>query len=471
MPGIDIPASDARIQFVATAAQTDFNFDFALFSSADLVVKKNDVTLVLGVDYTVPSFDEDGGTVTLDVGADAGAVITIYRQTVIARESQYQNNGILDAAPLERDFDTITTILQEISRDVRRTFRLSDQSNASTMTVMPVANRAIMFNTAGTGLTTTTYNPDDVVNDAIVYATLASEKADESEAARLAAETARDEAVAAAASVDLPTLGAAHTVLKSNAAGTANEYAFVAALNVTYDNTDSGLTATNVKAAIDELASAAALTQLTGDLDVNGNAIISVSNGNIPITPNGSGKVILDGLSWPSADGTNGQALTTNGSGVLAFSTITAGLQPANNLSDVSSAATAFANIKQSATTSETGVVEKATSTEMANGTADRYPDAATVRNVVIGMNQTWQNPSRTHSTSYQNTTGKPIQVFVAFYTGSAKFQVSTNGSSWVDITNTTPSASFAQVTCVIPNNHYYRLNSSTTIDKWAELR
>ena len=35
--------------------------------------------------------------------------------------------------------------------------------------------------------------------------------------------------------------------------------------------------------------------QLGGDLDVNGNAIVSTSNGNIALTPNGSGKVVLDG--------------------------------------------------------------------------------------------------------------------------------------------------------------------------------
>ena len=65
--------------------------------------------------------------------------------------------------------------------------------------------------------------------------------------------------------------------------------------------------------------------QLGGDLDVNGNAIVSTSNANIAITPNGSGKVVLDGISYPDADGTNGQALVTNGSGVLSFSTISGG--------------------------------------------------------------------------------------------------------------------------------------------------
>ena len=51
--------------------------------------------------------------------------------------------------------------------------------------------------------------------------------------------------------------------------------------------------------------------QLGGNLDVNGNSIVSTSNGNISITPNGSGKVILDGLSHPTADGTSGQVLKT----------------------------------------------------------------------------------------------------------------------------------------------------------------
>ena len=68
--------------------------------------------------------------------------------------------------------------------------------------------------------------------------------------------------------------------------------------------------------------SADSTPQLGGDLDVNGNAIISASNGNIAITPNGSGKVIIDGLSHPVADGNAGQVLKTDGSGNLAFASV-----------------------------------------------------------------------------------------------------------------------------------------------------
>lgn len=59
--------------------------------------------------------------------------------------------------------------------------------------------------------------------------------------------------------------------------------------------------------------------QLGGDLDVNGNSIVSASNGNIAVTPNGSGKVVLDGLSWPTSDGSADQVLKTDGSGNLSF--------------------------------------------------------------------------------------------------------------------------------------------------------
>ena len=62
--------------------------------------------------------------------------------------------------------------------------------------------------------------------------------------------------------------------------------------------------------------------QLGGSLDVNGNAIVSASNGNIAITPNGSGKIILDGLSFPTADGSANTVLKTDGSGNLAFSSV-----------------------------------------------------------------------------------------------------------------------------------------------------
>ena len=62
--------------------------------------------------------------------------------------------------------------------------------------------------------------------------------------------------------------------------------------------------------------------QLGGNLDVNGNSIVSASNGDIAITPNGTGSVVVDGLSHPQSDGSAGQFLKTDGSGQLSFGTV-----------------------------------------------------------------------------------------------------------------------------------------------------
>jgi hypothetical protein len=59
--------------------------------------------------------------------------------------------------------------------------------------------------------------------------------------------------------------------------------------------------------------------QLGGSLDVNGNSIVSASAGDISITPDTTGDLILDGLKWPQADGTANYVLETDGAGQLSW--------------------------------------------------------------------------------------------------------------------------------------------------------
>jgi hypothetical protein len=46
----------------------------------------------------------------------------------------------------------------------------------------------------------------------------------------------------------------------------------------------------------------------------------------LKITPKGSGKIVLDGISFPNADGTADQVLKTDGSGVLSFTDVSGGI-------------------------------------------------------------------------------------------------------------------------------------------------
>ena len=62
------------------------------------------------------------------------------------------------------------------------------------------------------------------------------------------------------------------------------------------------------------------------NLRLDGNTISSTdTNGNITITPNGTGDIVLDGQNWPQADGSANQYLKTDGSGQLSWASIPSG--------------------------------------------------------------------------------------------------------------------------------------------------
>ena len=83
----------------------------------------------------------------------------------------------------------------------------------------------------------------------------------------------------------------------------------------------------------DSNADATITTNGTGNLTLNTNGgtdsgtitIVDAANGNITITPNGSGNIVLDGLTFPNADGSADTFLKTNGSGTLSFAEVSGG--------------------------------------------------------------------------------------------------------------------------------------------------
>ena len=107
------------------------------------------------------------------------------------------------------------------------------------------------------------------------------------------------------------------TNFNSIAVGSLSEISTVANDDVflAVDTSGGGLKKIARSAVVAGLATSSAISnvaddstpQLGGDLDVNGNDIVSVSNGNINILPNGSGKVIIDG------NGSSGGVSITDG--------------------------------------------------------------------------------------------------------------------------------------------------------------
>lgn len=96
------------------------------------------------------------------------------------------------------------------------------------------------------------------------------------------------------------------------------------------------------------------------------------------------------------------------------------------------------------------------------------------VDGLALGIGQTWQNvtASRAVGVTYQNTTGRPIQVAVATRGGGDDyFQCSLDGTTWVDLTLVGYGNTTYSTYAVVPNNVYYRANTAAALHKWAELR
>jgi hypothetical protein len=73
---------------------------------------------------------------------------------------------------------------------------------------------------------------------------------------------------------------------------------------------------------------------LAGDLDVSTQSIVSSNDGDINITPDGTGSIVLDGLSWPQSDGTANQLISTDGAGNLVFTDNTITIRDTSSTTD-----------------------------------------------------------------------------------------------------------------------------------------
>lgn len=185
-------------------------------------------------------------------------------------------------------------------------------------------------------------------------------------------------------------------------------------------------------------------------------------------------------------------------SAAAAASVLAGALQADQNLSDVDSAAAARTNLGvpplTRAITAGTGLTgggdlssDRTISASIASQAQAEAGTAATVlmtpqrtrdHTIVtsIGWGQTWQTPTRAVSTSYQNTTGRPIMVAISGRsTGTSRaFQVSADNSTFLTVGTTTDSTSGGTggACFIVPPNWYYR-TAGGGIDflEWHELR
>lgn len=214
-------------------------------------------------------------------------------------------------------------------------------------------------------------------------------------------------------------------------------------------------------------AGALLLTHNATTLILPGGANITTAAGDrailTPVGNPGSGWQVLAYEVAALAPGTASSAATLSGTVAIA-----------NGGTGQTTAAAAFTALKQAASTTATGVVELATDGETDTGTdTTRAVTPSNLQATMFGRGQTYQNltASRALSTTYTNTSGRPIYVIVNFNVVSGPSTLQVNG-----VTVATANAPAGNVNCVsgvVPNGSTYAAvpASSNTLSTWFELR
>ncbi len=206
-------------------------------------------------------------------------------------------------------------------------------------------------------------------------------------------------------------------------------------------------------------------TTFTGGL---ASALPIASGGTGATTANGARTALSAAASGANSDITSLTGLTTplsvaqGGTGITAFGTGVATALGQN----VSGSGSIVLGTSPTLTTPALGTPSAVVLTN-ATGTANSL-------NAGIGVNQTWQDvtSSRVGGTTYTNSTGKPIEVFLNIGTpGGGSFTITVGGMS-LGGTISVLNNSSVPISFIVPNSTTYVVTlSSTTITKWTELR
>lgn len=114
-----------RKEYTSTAGQTVFPVPFPFFDNVDLKVYIAGKLQTLGTHYTVTGAGtSEGGAVTFTTALGAGVTVVIRRLLVIERVTDFPLSGPFDIEELNREFDRIVAMLQQLKETTDRVIQL-----------------------------------------------------------------------------------------------------------------------------------------------------------------------------------------------------------------------------------------------------------------------------------------------------------------------------------------------------------
>jgi methyl coenzyme M reductase subunit D len=260
-----------RASYSGNGSTTAFAYGFKIFADADLtvIIRSSagvETTKTLTTHYTVSGAGTDsGGNVTFTTGnvPASGETVVILRKLTLTQATDYVANDPFPAESHEDALDRLTMITQQLDEAVGRSLKVSQTNviatSEFTTSASDRANKLLSFDGSG-DLTVTAGKVDTVTISASGLSAGATPTA-------TATYTAASGALALALGIPAGATGATGATGASGGGLS----------DVVLDTTP----------------------QLGGDLDMNGQDIVTTSNATIDLAPNGTGTVVVKGNTNP----------------------------------------------------------------------------------------------------------------------------------------------------------------------------
>lgn len=141
-----VSATTSRWAYTGNGVTTAFTYDNLIFASTDLKVYLDGVLQTLTTHYSVSgALDEDGGEVTFVTAPSNGASVVIVRDVPATQLTAIADGDAFPASVVNRAFDKLDVLSQQLEAAVGRTLRQPD-SDAADLDTLPVkASRASKF--------------------------------------------------------------------------------------------------------------------------------------------------------------------------------------------------------------------------------------------------------------------------------------------------------------------------------------
>ena len=152
---ITIDETIPHINYIADGLQTAFVFPFLIFESGNISIYIDNVQTSSGFAIEFSSA-ESGGSVIFNEPPAKDTVISIVRELSIKRVSDFQEGGEIRSKALNYEFNYQIACTQQIAEALNRSFLLPVYSTNSALKKefpLPSPNKAIIWNSDGSGLT------------------------------------------------------------------------------------------------------------------------------------------------------------------------------------------------------------------------------------------------------------------------------------------------------------------------------